>query len=111
MTTNALVHGSTLDGTRYAIAEDENPLDAMIARLDLAAAELELDPGIYRILRQPERQILRRRVERDQYGPDHCSQQRDHDNHKADFQHSGYSYLMRGSRNPYRTSTSRFMVT
>jgi glutamate dehydrogenase (NAD(P)+) len=57
MTTSALVRGSTLDSANQSAAQDENPFDAMTARLDRAAAELELDPGIYRILRQPERQI------------------------------------------------------
>ena len=57
MTTTALVPGSTLDYVEESAARDENPFDAMTTRLDRAAAELELDPGIYRILRQPERQI------------------------------------------------------
>jgi glutamate dehydrogenase (NAD(P)+) len=58
MTTNTLVRGRTTDlrGT-YSTLHEENPFDAVAARLDRAAAELELDPGIYRILRQPERQI------------------------------------------------------
>ena len=58
MTTNALVRGRTTELTAtYSVAHEENPFDAMAARLDRAAAELELDPGIYRILRQPERQL------------------------------------------------------
>ena len=40
-----------------ATRDEENPFDAMATRLDRAAAALELDPGIYRILRQPERQL------------------------------------------------------
>ena len=40
-----------------ATRDEENPFDAMATRLDRAAAAPELDPGIYRILRQPERQL------------------------------------------------------
>ncbi len=36
---------------------EDNPFDAMTTRLDRAAVALELDPGIYRILRRPERQL------------------------------------------------------
>ena len=58
MTTNALVRGRTMDlRAEHDAPLEENPFDAMAARLDQAAAELELDPGIYRILRQPERQL------------------------------------------------------
>ena len=58
MTTNALVRDRTSDRrAAYPAPHEENPFDAVAARLDRAAAELELDPGIYRILRQPERQI------------------------------------------------------
>jgi len=57
MTTNALVRARTTDVRRpHAGSDEENPFDAMTARLDRAAAELELNPGIYRILRHPERQ-------------------------------------------------------
>ena len=58
MTTNALVHGrrAALPATP-SVRHEENPFDAMAARLDRAAAEIDLDPGIYRILRQPERQL------------------------------------------------------
>ena len=58
MTTNALVRGRTMDlRAKHSAPPEENPFAAMAARVDRAAAELELDPGIYRILRQPERQI------------------------------------------------------
>src|SRR5687768_18300798 len=58
MTTNALVRGRRTDlRTTYSPPQEENPFDAMATRLDRAAAELELDAGIYRILRQPERQL------------------------------------------------------
>jgi glutamate dehydrogenase (NAD(P)+) len=58
MTTNTLVRDRATDlrATDFA-PQEENPYDAMATRLDRAAAELDLDPGIYRILRQPERQL------------------------------------------------------
>jgi glutamate dehydrogenase (NAD(P)+) len=37
---------------------EENPFEAMMHRFDRAAQLLNLDPGIYRILRHPERQII-----------------------------------------------------
>ena len=36
---------------------EENPFAAMTARLDRAAAALDLDPGVLRMLRQPEKQV------------------------------------------------------
>ena len=36
---------------------EENPFEAMMSRFDRAAALLDLDPGIYQILRHPEKQI------------------------------------------------------
>jgi glutamate dehydrogenase (NAD(P)+) len=36
---------------------EENPFAAMMTRVERAAAELDLDPGILRILRQPEKQL------------------------------------------------------
>jgi len=57
-TTNALVRGRTRDlRANRSVPHEENPFDAMAARLDRAAVQLDLDPGIYRILRQPERQL------------------------------------------------------
>ena len=58
MTTNALVRGRTTDlRATHSAPHEENPFDGVTAHLDRAAAELELDPGTYRILRQPERQL------------------------------------------------------
>ncbi len=37
---------------------EENPFESMMARFDHAAKLLALDPGIYRVLRQPEKQII-----------------------------------------------------
>jgi glutamate dehydrogenase (NAD(P)+) len=58
MTTSTLVRARERDLRRApAVPDEENPLDAMTARLDQAAAQLDLHPGIYRILKRPEKQI------------------------------------------------------
>lgn len=44
-------------GQEPFIGED-NPFEAMMARFDHAAKLLALDPGLYRVLRQPEKQII-----------------------------------------------------
>lgn len=38
--------------------EDDNPFEDMMARFDHAAELVSLDPGIYKVLRQPEKQII-----------------------------------------------------
>jgi glutamate dehydrogenase (NAD(P)+) len=43
---------------RASEADEENPFEAMMQRFDRAAELLSLDPGLYRILRNPERQII-----------------------------------------------------
>ncbi len=40
------------------VLAEENPFEAMMARFDHAAQLMALDPGIYRVLRQPEKQII-----------------------------------------------------
>jgi glutamate dehydrogenase (NAD(P)+) len=37
---------------------EENPFEAMMSRFDLAAQKLNLEPGLYKILRHPEKQII-----------------------------------------------------
>jgi len=37
---------------------EENPFEAMMSRFDFAANKLSLDPGLYRVLREPEKQII-----------------------------------------------------
>ena len=37
---------------------EENPFEAMMERFDRAADLLSLDPGLYKVLRNPERQII-----------------------------------------------------
>ncbi len=38
--------------------DEDNPFEAMMARFDHAAELLNLDPGIYKVLRQPEKQVI-----------------------------------------------------
>jgi glutamate dehydrogenase (NAD(P)+) len=40
------------------ILNEDNPFEAMMARFDHAAELLNLDPGIYQVLRMPEKQII-----------------------------------------------------
>src|SRR6185503_9587745 len=37
---------------------EENPFEAMMSRFDFAARKLNLDPGLYQVLRAPEKQII-----------------------------------------------------
>jgi glutamate dehydrogenase (NAD(P)+) len=39
------------------VSQEENPFEAMHARFDLAARKLGLDQGLYRVLRQPDREL------------------------------------------------------
>jgi glutamate dehydrogenase (NAD(P)+) len=39
-------------------ASEENPFEAMMSRFDDAADRLKLDPGLYKVLRSPEKQII-----------------------------------------------------
>ena len=41
-----------------AAGNEENPFEAMMERFDRAADLLSLDPGLYKVLRNPERQII-----------------------------------------------------
>jgi glutamate dehydrogenase (NAD(P)+) len=45
------------DKDRAHLAE-ENPFEAMMSRFDYAAQRLSLDPGLYKVLRAPEKQII-----------------------------------------------------
>jgi len=40
------------------VLDEDNPFEAMISRFDFAAEQLNLDPGLYRILRHPDKQII-----------------------------------------------------
>ncbi|HEX2248728.1 MAG TPA: Glu/Leu/Phe/Val dehydrogenase [Gemmatimonadales bacterium] len=37
---------------------EENPFEAMMSRFDYAAQRLNLDPGLYKVLRSPEKQVI-----------------------------------------------------
>ena len=37
---------------------EENPFEAMMSRFDRAAQLLDLEPGLYKVLRHPEKQII-----------------------------------------------------
>jgi glutamate dehydrogenase (NAD(P)+) len=37
---------------------EENPFEAMMSRFDFAAQKLNLDPGLYQVLRAPEKQVI-----------------------------------------------------
>ncbi|MDQ8154904.1 MAG: Glu/Leu/Phe/Val dehydrogenase [Gemmatimonadota bacterium] len=51
--TNTIVHP---DKDRFL--HEENPFEAMMARFDRAAELLDLEPGIYKVLRNPEKTII-----------------------------------------------------
>jgi glutamate dehydrogenase (NAD(P)+) len=38
--------------------QEENPFEEMMSRFDFAANQLDLEPGLYKILRHPEKQII-----------------------------------------------------
>ena len=40
------------------VLNEDNPFEAMMARFDHAAEPLDLDPRIYRVLREPEKQVI-----------------------------------------------------
>jgi glutamate dehydrogenase (NAD(P)+) len=42
----------------FLSSTEENPFEAMIARFDVAAQKLSLDPGLYKVLTHPEKQII-----------------------------------------------------
>jgi glutamate dehydrogenase (NAD(P)+) len=43
---------------RGIVLDETNPFEAMMSRFDRAAELLELDPGLYRILRTPDKQLI-----------------------------------------------------
>jgi glutamate dehydrogenase (NAD(P)+) len=40
------------------VLDEHNPFEAMMARFDHAAELLDLDPGLYKVLREPEKQVI-----------------------------------------------------
>jgi glutamate dehydrogenase (NAD(P)+) len=49
---------SNITPRESAASNEENPFEAMMERFDRAADLLSLDPGLYKVLRNPERQII-----------------------------------------------------
>ena len=49
---------SNITPREAAGGNEENPFEAMMERFDRAAELLSLDPGLYKVLRNPERQII-----------------------------------------------------
>ncbi len=49
---------SNITPREAAPGDEENPFEAMMERFDRAADLLSLDPGLYKVLRNPERQII-----------------------------------------------------
>jgi glutamate dehydrogenase (NAD(P)+) len=49
---------SNITPRETAVGNEENPFEAMMERFDRAADLLSLDPGLYKVLRNPERQII-----------------------------------------------------
>jgi glutamate dehydrogenase (NAD(P)+) len=47
-----------LDDRDHRFASEENPFEAMMSRFDDAAQRLNLEPGLYKVLRAPEKQII-----------------------------------------------------
>jgi glutamate dehydrogenase (NAD(P)+) len=42
----------------FLAGTEDNPYEAMIARFDVAAQKLDLDPGLYKVLTHPEKQVI-----------------------------------------------------
>ncbi len=51
-------HHAPIRPERDTFLADENPFEAMMARFDDAAQRLKLEPGLYKVLRSPEKQII-----------------------------------------------------
>ena len=49
---------SAVGAAPYAQFDESNPFEAMMVRFDAAAELLQLDPGMYKVLRHPEKQII-----------------------------------------------------
>src|SRR3712207_8334238 len=49
---------TTLFRSKDRFLNEENPFEAMMSRFDRAAQLLDLEPGLYKVLRHPEKQII-----------------------------------------------------
>jgi glutamate dehydrogenase (NAD(P)+) len=57
LTSSADVSAPLDDKDRH-FAHESNPFEAMMARFDAAAELLDLDPGLYKVLRHPDKQVI-----------------------------------------------------
>ncbi len=53
-----LPYNSIVSPDKDTFLDEENPFEAMMLRFDRAAELLDLEPGLYRVLRHPEKQII-----------------------------------------------------
>src|ERR1700674_2769470 len=58
MSTIARPTQSVIRPDKDRFLSEENPFEAMMSRFDYAAQRLSLDPGHYKVLRTPEKQII-----------------------------------------------------
>jgi glutamate dehydrogenase (NAD(P)+) len=58
MTTVSRPNQNLIRPDKDKFLSEENPFEAMMSRFDYAAQRLSLDPGLYKVLRSPEKQII-----------------------------------------------------
>ena len=58
MSTTARPNHALIRPDKDTFLNEENPFEAMMSRFDYAAQRLSLDPGLYKVLRSPEKQII-----------------------------------------------------
>jgi glutamate dehydrogenase (NAD(P)+) len=58
MTSTSAKSNALIRPDKDTFLSEENPFEAMMSRFDYAAKKLSLDPGLYKILRNPEKQII-----------------------------------------------------
>jgi glutamate dehydrogenase (NAD(P)+) len=58
MTTVSRANQDLIRPDKDKFLAEENPFEAMMSRFDYAAQRLSLDPGLYKVLRSPEKQVI-----------------------------------------------------
>ncbi|MGK2963620.1 MAG: Glu/Leu/Phe/Val dehydrogenase dimerization domain-containing protein, partial [Gemmatimonadaceae bacterium] len=58
MTDNSIRSDTLVRPEKDTFLPDENPFEGMMQRFDRAAELLNLEPGLYSVLRHPEKQII-----------------------------------------------------
>ncbi len=58
MTVSSTPASTIIRPDKDIVLDENNPFEAMMSRFDYAAELLSLDPGLYRILRHPEKQLI-----------------------------------------------------